>query len=246
MAKQGKYIITENGRIARGIYRMVLEGDTSAVTAPGQFVNIHLDGHYLRRPISICDWDEKHITLLYKVVGHGTEKMSQLTVGTILDLLTGLGNGFTVNEKSEHPLLVGGGIGLAPLYGLAKRVGSCMVIIGSATKEELFYVEEFRKLGAEVIVATDDGSEGIKGFVTDALSSLISHLSSLDYFYSCGPMPMMRALCRAVDGMDGQLSLEERMGCGFGACMGCSVNTADGPKRVCKEGPVFRKEEVIW
>lgn len=247
MVKQDKYTIKENVRVARGIYRMTLRGDTSAITAPGQFVNIRLDGLYLRRPISICDWDEESVTLLYKVVGHGTEKMSLLPVETELDLLTGLGNGFTTEGQPAHPLVVGGGIGLAPLYGLAKRVGECTVIVGSATKDELFYLDEFRGLGVEVVVTTDDGSEGIKGFVTDGLAALLrDSSSSFTYFYACGPMPMMRALCNACEGMDGQLSLEERMGCGFGACMGCTINTVNGPMRVCKDGPVFRKEVIKW
>lgn len=229
---------------------MVLEGDTSAVTTPGQFVNIQLDGLFLRRPISICDWDEKSITLLYKVVGHGTGQMAELPTGAALDLLTGLGNGFTVpllpSCLEGRPLLVGGGIGLAPLYGLARRLGHSTVVVGAATKDELFYLDEFRQLGCDVVVATDDGSYGTKGFVTDAIQALHLPPHAIHSLYACGPMPMMKALCKLLPDIDGQLSLEERMGCGFGACMGCSVNTANGPKRVCKDGPVFRKEEIQW
>ena len=256
--KQGLYTIKENQRIARGVYRMVLSGDTSAITAPGQFVNVQIEGCFLRRPVSICDWDEETITLLYKVVGKGTDKMAAMKVGETLDLLTGLGNGFNLGSREQGTgskvLIVGGGIGAAPLYGLLKRVqevqefkGSrVQVVLGAASKDDLVYIEEFKALGAEVIVTTDDGSEGIHGLVTDAMAGC-----NCDYVYCCGPMPMMKAvhrLCKA-----GQFSLEERMGCGFGACMGCSVEiqgeskgSSRDSKRVCKDGPVFRKEELVW
>lgn len=242
--KQGKYIVRDNVEIARGIFRMVLEGDTSAIGAAGQFVNIRLEGCYLRRPISIADWDGETVTLLYKVVGKGTDKMSKLAAGSVLDILTGLGNGFSM-AGCRKPLLVGGGIGLAPLYGLAKRlvkdVDELTVVAGAARKEELFYLDEFRAIGANVVVSTDDGSEGVKGFVTDAIRE---KNVDCDYFFTCGPMPMMKALMKALpEGMPGQLSLEERMGCGFGACVGCSIQTNEGVKRVCKDGPVFYRTE---
>lgn len=239
--KQSIFLVKENVEVARRIFKMVLEGDTSEVSAPGQFVNVKLADKFLRRPISIADWNENSITLLYKVVGKGTDQMSKLKVGETLDLLTGLGNGFSVVD-SESPLLVGGGIGLAPLYALCKRLKNATVVIGSATKEELFYVDEFKALGANVIVSTDDGSEGVKGFVTDAIKA---NGKEWDYFYCCGPMIMMRNLSGMMD-CDGQLSLEERMGCGFGACVGCTLETRNGFKRVCKDGPVFRKEDILW
>lgn len=243
--RQSIFLIKENVEIARRIFRMVLEGDTGEVSAPGQFVNVKLAGKFLRRPISIADWDGNSITLLYKVVGKGTDQMSNMKVGETLDLLTGLGNGFSV-EDTKSPLLVGGGIGLAPLYALCKRLKNATVVIGAATKEELFYVDEFKALGANVIISTDDGSEGVKGFVTDAIKSEVSsHKLDADYFYCCGPMVMMRNVSGMME-CDGQLSLEERMGCGFGACVGCTLETKNGFKRVCKDGPVFRKEEILW
>ena len=247
--KQGIYSILTNDCIAKGIYKMVLEGDTSAITMPGQFVNIKLEGRYLRRPISINDWGKSTITLLYKVVGGGTEQMSKMLVGDKLDILVGLGNGFLIDVAMEKPVLVGGGIGLAPLYALCKsivekRKQQPTIVIGAATKQELFYVDEFKKLGAKVVISTDDGSEGTKGFVTDAI---MENGISTDYIYACGPMPMMRALNACLDAnINGQFSLEERMGCGFGACVGCSIETRKGVQRVCKDGPIFMREDVIW
>ena len=225
---------------------MVLEGDTQWITAPGQFVNIALEGRYLRRPISVCDYDERTITLIYKVVGDGTAQMSRMAAGTELDLLTGLGNGFSIREEVRRPLLVGGGVGVPPLYHLAKRLLAAgrpvEVILGFNTAAECFYEEEFRALGCTVTVATADGSHGVRGFVTTALAE---RRPDFDYFYACGPLPMLRALAEAVE-QDGQLSFEERMGCGFGACMGCSCKTKYGNKRICKEGPVLEKGEIIW
>ncbi|MDO5496656.1 MAG: dihydroorotate dehydrogenase electron transfer subunit [Alistipes sp.] len=225
---------------------MCLEGDTQWITRPGQFVNIELDGLYLRRPISICDWDENSITLIYKVVGRGTEQMSRMTQGEVLDVLTGLGNGFNPDAECQKALLVGGGVGVPPLYRLAKellgRGRSVSVVLGFGSKAELFYEEEFRALGAEVYVSTVDGSAGVKGFVTDAIRE--SNIS-FDYFYACGPLPMLKALSQSCE-QSGELSFEERMGCGFGACMGCSCKTLTGNKRICKEGPVMRKEEILW
>jgi len=242
--KQGIYTIIENTALTKDVWRMVLAGDTSAMTAPGQFVEISLEGFFLRRPISVCDYDEKSITLIYKVVGQGTDAMARLTPGTELDLLTGLGNGFDPALAGDAPLLVGGGVGVPPLFHLAKRLlaqGTVpVVILGFNKAEEIFYADEFKKLGANVIVTTVDGSVGVQGFVTNALPERIS------YVYTCGPMPMLKALYKATEGVSGQYSLEERMGCGFGACMGCSIMTKEGAKRVCKDGPVFRKEVLEW
>ena len=227
---------------------MILEGDTQWIKRPGQFVNIELEGLYLRRPISICDWDDKTITIIYKVVGKGTEQMSQMQLGVELDVLTGLGNGFNPEPAVENAksLLVGGGVGVPPLYHLATVLLAAgrkvSVVLGFNTAAEVFYADEFRALGADVYVSTADGSMGVKGFVTDAIREAAI---DFDYFYSCGPLPMLKALCGCTD-KPGELSFEERMGCGFGACMGCSCKTLTGNKRICKEGPVMRREEIIW
>ena len=246
MYKKGIYRILANEPLTQSVWRMVLEGDTQWITAPGQFVNIALEGRYLRRPISVCDYDERTITLIYKVVGDGTAQMSRMAAGTELDLLTGLGNGFSIREEVRRPLLVGGGVGVPPLYHLAKRLLAAgrpvEVILGFNTAAECFYEEEFRALDCTVTVATADGSHGVRGFVTTALAE---RRPDFDYFYACGPLPMLRALAEAVE-QDGQLSFEERMGCGFGACMGCSCKTKYGNKRICKEGPVLEKGEIIW
>ena len=246
MYKKGIYRILANEPLTQSVWRMVLEGDTQWITAPGQFVNIALEGRYLRRPISVCDYDERTITLIYKVVGDGTAQMSRMAAGAELDLLTGLGNGFSIRAEVRRPLLVGGGVGVPPLYHLAKRLLAAgrpvEVILGFNTAAECFYEEEFRALGCTVTVATADGSQGVRGFVTTALAE---RRPDFDYFYACGPLPMLRALAEAVE-QDGQLSFEERMGCGFGACMGCSCQTKYGNKRICKEGPVLEKGEIIW
>ena len=246
MYKKGIYKIVANSPLTRDVYRMVLEGDTQWIMRPGQFVNIELDGLYLRRPISICDWDENTITIIYKVVGRGTEQMSKMSVGEELDVLTGLGNGFNPEIECNEPLLVGGGVGVPPLYHLAKELlaqgKKVSVVLGFNTAAEVFYAEEFRQLGAEVYVSTADGSMGAKGFVTDAIREA---KIEFDYFYACGPLPMLKALCDNCS-QKGELSFEERMGCGFGACMGCSCKTLTGNKRICKEGPVMRREEIIW
>ena len=243
MYKQNKYKILSNEPLTKNVYKMVLEGDTEYITAPGQFINIALDGKYLRRPISVCDYDEDCITIIYKVVGEGTEQMSALKIGTVLDVLTGLGNGYDIS-KSTKPLLIGGGVGVPPMYNLAKTLianGQVpTVILGFNTADEVFFEQEFKALGCDVFVTTADGSYGIKGFVTDALVGI-----DFDYFYTCGPLPMFKAIYNAVD-KDGQFSFEERMGCGFGACMGCSCKTKYGNKRICKDGPVLEKEEIIW
>ena len=242
--KQGIYEIKGNVKIAKDVYKMVLAGDTSAITAPGRFINIALAGKYLRRPISICDWDDTTITIIYKVVGSGTEQMAQMTAGETLDVLVGLGNGYNTAKSGEAPLLIGGGVGVPPLFGLCKKLiaegKKPQVVLGFNTAEEVFLAEDFAALGATVTVATADGSLGVKGFVTDAMKSL-----TYDYFFTCGPMPMFRAIEGAVS-VSGQYSFEERMGCGFGACMGCSCKTKYGNKRICKDGPVLEREEIIW
>ena len=237
------FTIIENKRIAKDVYKMLLRGDTSAIINAGEFVNIQLDGFYLRRPISVCDVEGDVLTLIYKVVGKGTLAMSELPEGTGLRLLTGLGNGYDLTPAGEYPLLVGGCVGVPPMYLLAKRLlaqgKKVSVVLGFNTADEVFYEDEFKALGCEVQVTTVDGSHGVKGFVTDALPERYT------YFYTCGPMPMFRALNKAVK-TSGQFSFEERMGCGFGACMGCSCKTLTGNKRICKDGPVLKKEEIIW
>ena len=241
--KDTVFTIIENNRIAKDVYKMLLCGDTSAIKNPGEFVNIKLDGFYLRRPISVCDVDGDKLTLIYKVVGKGTEVMSTMTGGTQLQVLTGLGNGYDLSTAGDRPLLIGGGVGVPPMYLLAKRLIALgkpvEVILGFNTADEVFFEKEFRALGCSVTVTTVDGSHGVRGFVTDALPD------DYTYFYTCGPMPMFRALNKAVK-TSGQFSFEERMGCGFGACMGCSCKTKSGYKRICKDGPVLKKEEIIW
>lgn len=243
--KQSIFTIKSNQHLTDTVLKMVLAGDTSAITTCGQFVNIKLNGFFLRRPISVCDYDEKTLTILYKTVGKGTQYMSTLPSGTQLDILTGLGNGYDTTKSGQTPLLIGGGVGVPPMYRLAKDLilqdKTPTVILGFNTKEEAFYVEEFRALGVPVHVATADGSMGTKGFVTDVVKTL----SDYTYFYTCGPEPMLKALCD-VTNTSGQLSFEERMGCGFGACMGCSCETKYGTKRICKDGPVLEKEEIKW
>ena len=245
MYKRDIYTVLENKKIAKDVFLMVLEGDTQYITAPGQFINILVEGFYLRRPISICDWDDKTITIIYKVVGKGTEAMAEMLPGKKLDILTGLGNGFTAKEGSEKPLVIGGGVGAPPMYGVAKHLiekgAKPTVILGFTSKDDVFYEEEFKALGCEVYVTTNDGSYGTKGFVTD----VIKNLEDYDYFYTCGPLPMLKAVAMGTE-CSGQLSFEERMGCGFGGCMGCSCKTLTGNKRICTEGPVLLKEEIIW
>ena len=246
MYKKGIFEIRTNEPLTDAVWRMTLAGDTQWITAPGQFVNIALEGLYLRRPISVCDCTEGLLTLVYKVVGEGTRQMSRMQPGQRLDLLTGLGNGFRTEVPAQRPLLVGGGVGVPPLYLLAKRLLErgvpVQVVLGFNTAAECFYAEEFRALGCAVTVATADGSAGVRGFVTTAIAE---QQPDFDYFYACGPLPMLRALCDHVT-QDGQLSFEERMGCGFGGCMGCSCQTRKGTKRICKEGPVLEKGEILW
>ena len=241
--KQSIFTIVSNEALTRDVYKMVLSGDTSHVTNCGQFVNIQLDGMFLRRPISVCDYDETTLTIIYKVVGKGTEAMSAMAPGKELDILTGLGNGYDLSYAGENPVLLGGGVGVPPMYNLAKKLVAMgkkvNVILGFNTQSEIFYENEFKALGCDVTVTTVDGSYGVKGFVTDALPV------NYTYFYTCGPEPMLKAVYKATS-TSGQMSFEERMGCGFGACMGCSCKTLTGYKRICKEGPVMKKEEILW
>lgn len=238
--------IEENVPLTADVVRMVLRGDVSEVTRAGQFVNIAIDGLYLRRPISVCDFTADSLEIIYKVVGEGTSRMAAMRRGERLDVLTGLGNGFDTEHDCRRPLLVGGGVGIPPLYRLAKDLAArgreVTAILGFNRAGEVFYADEFRAAGAEVIVTTADGSYGRKGLVTDEVRE---REGRFDYFYACGPVPMLRALCDAT-ATDGEMSFEERMGCGFGACMGCSCKTVSGSKRICKDGPVLRRAEVIW
>ncbi len=236
--------VISNKKIAKNTYECVLEGDVSAITAPGQFVNIKLDGKFLRRPISVCAVNENRLTLIYKVVGTGTEQMASDTEGAVWQTLTGLGNGYDMTKSGDKPLLIGGGAGVPPMFELCKRLvkegKAPTVILGFNSADEVFYEDEFKNLGADVIVCTADGSYGTKGFVTTPMENL-----DYTYFYTCGPEPMLKAIYKASK-TSGQFSFEERMGCGFGACMGCSCKTVTGYKRICKEGPVLEKEEILW
>jgi len=242
--KQSIFTILSNEALTDSVYKMVLRGDTSAITASGQFVNIQLSGMFLRRPISVCDYDAETLTIVYKVVGKGTEAMSTMVPGQELDILTGLGNGYDLSLSGHKPVLLGGGVGVPPMYNLAKKLlaegKDVTVILGFNTKSEIFYEEQFKALGCKVIVATADGSYGVKGFATTPLADL-----DYTYFYTCGPEPMLKAVYKAT-ATSGQMSFEERMGCGFGACMGCSCKTLTGYKRICKDGPVMKKEEILW
>ena len=236
--------ITDNKKIAEKTYFMSLEGDTSAITKPGQFINIKLDGFFLRRPISVCDCENGKLSIIYKVVGNGTKEMSELPVGAELDILSGLGNGYDTSKSGDCPVLIGGGVGVPPMYMLCKKLVSegkkATVILGFNSEKEVFGVDEFKATGAEVYVTTADGSVGTKGFVTDVLKYL-----DYTYFYTCGPMPMFKAI-ESIAKTSGQYSFEERMGCGFGACMGCTCKTKYGNKRICKDGPVLEREEIVW
>ena len=241
--KQSIFTILTNEALTSTVYKMTLAGDTTPITAPGQFVNIKLEGRFLRRPISVCDCEDGLLTLIYKVVGRGTEQMSQMQAGERIDLLTGLGNGYDTTLTGDHPLLLGGGVGVPPLYMLAKQLRSegksVSVVLGFNTKDEIFYENEFKALGCDVTVTTADGSYGVKGFVTNAMDVDYTHVCT------CGPEPMLKAVYKACK-TDGQFSFEERMGCGFGACMGCSCKTITGYKRICKEGPIMRKGDILW
>lgn len=241
--KQALFTVKENFSLTQTVYKMTLCGDCSDITAPGQFVNIKIDGLFLRRPISVCDREGDTLTIIYKVVGKGTDIMSKMISGTVLDVLTGLGNGYDLSLCGESPLLLGGGVGVPPMYLLAKELRNMgknvSVILGFNTKSEVFYENEFKALGCNVTVTTADGTYGTKGFVTDAMPETYT------YFCCCGPEPMLKAVYKATN-TSGQFSFEERMGCGFGACMGCSCKTITGYKRICKDGPVLKKEEILW
>ena len=242
--KDTYFTLIENKKIAHNTYLSVLEGDTSDITASGQFVNIKLDGLYLRRPISVCDVEGDKLTIIYKAVGVGTEKMASTPVGEKWLTLTGLGNGYDLTKSGHAPLLIGGGAGVPPMYYLAKKLiaegKTPTVILGFGKADEVFFGEEFKALGLRVLITTVDGSEGIKGFVTDAMDGI-----DYTYFYTCGPEPMLKAVYNKTI-TSGQFSFEERMGCGFGACMGCTCKTKYGYKRICRDGPVLEKEEIIW
>ncbi|MBO5505239.1 MAG: dihydroorotate dehydrogenase electron transfer subunit [Clostridia bacterium] len=242
--KQSEFIITLNQPIAKDVYKMRLLGDTSHITKAGQFVNIKLDGFYLRRPISVCDIDRDALTIIYKVVGQGTDLMAKMNVRNTLDVLTGLGNGYDLSMSGDKPLLLGGGVGVPPLYYLAKKLveegKEVTAVLGFNTADEVFCEQDFKDLGVKTIITTVDGSYGTKGFVTDAIKDM-----DYTYFYTCGPEPMLKAVYKATN-TSGQFSFEKRMGCGFGACMGCSCKTITGNKRICKEGPVLVKEDIIW
>ena len=241
--KKGTFTVTANEALAPGVWRMALAGDTSAITGPGQFVDLALPGRFLRRPISVCDWTEGEVVLVYKVVGQGTAQMSQMGAGTQLDVLTGLGNGYDLDRSGDRPLLVGGGVGIPPLYALAKWLLAQgkrpTAVLGFNTAAEIFLADAFRALGIETVVTTVDGSAGVRGFVTDGMPE------GYTYVYTCGPEPMLRAVYEKSE-TSGQFSFEERMGCGFGACMGCTCRTKYGNKRICREGPVLEKEEIVW
>ena len=242
--RESIFKIIDNAPLTQTVYKMKLQGDVSDITSSGQFVNIKLDGLYLRRPISVCDCEGDVLTLIYKVVGKGTEQMAKMIAGEELNILTGLGNGYDISLSGDKPLLLGGGVGVPPLYMLCKKLiaegKKVSVVLGFNTKDEVFCEEDFKALGADVFVTTVDGSYGIKGFVTDAMKAI-----DYSYFYTCGPEPMLKAIFKA-SATSGQFSFEERMGCGFGACMGCSCKTVTGYKRICKDGPVLKKEEILW
>ena len=242
--KQSLFEILSNENIAKDIYKMVLKGDTSAITAPGQFINIKIDGFFLRRPISVCDYNSENVTIIYKVVGSGTEVMANMKIGEKLDILSGLGNGFDTSKSGKTPVLIGGGVGVPPMYNLCKVLinegKNVKVILGFNSADDVFYESEFKALGADVYVATADGSYGTKGFVTDVLKDI-----EYSYFYTCGPIPMFKAI-ENIAKTSGQYSFEERMGCGFGACMGCSCKTKYKNIRICKDGPVLEREVIVW
>ena len=246
MYKKGIYTVLSNEPLTPAVYRMVLEGDTQYITRSGQFINIELEGKFLRRPISVADYDATTITIIYKVVGRGTEQMREMKAGKQLDILTGLGNGFSTDNDAKRPLLVGGGVGVPPMYNLCKRLLAegkhPTVVVGFNTREEVFYTEEFKALGVDVYCSTADGSMGTKDFVTDAIRE---EGIEFDYLYTCGPLPMLKALYDATE-VEAEFSFEERMGCGFGGCMGCTCKTKYGYKRICKEGPVLKRDEIIW
>ncbi len=241
--KQESLRILSNSQVGKETYQIRLEAKDEFLSLPGQFCEVALPGFYLRRPLSIFDQEKNTITFLYKILGEGTKSLSKMKVGDNLDVLLNLGNGFSL-DKSSSPLLIGGGIGVAPLYFLAKEFKkqhkNVKFLLGFKNKEEALLLEEFSQLG-EVYLTSDDGTLGEKG---NPVTYLGNHSLDFDFFYACGPLVMLKYLSRTP--FYGEVSLEARMGCGFGACMGCSIKTTEGFKRVCKEGPVFKKEEVIY
>ena len=241
---QGNFVIEENTQIAPGVFKLVLSGDTSGITKSGQFVDILIDGHFLRRPFSVCDWDERTVTVVYRTIGHGTHDLSHMKPGHVTDVLTGLGNGFDTASSGEAPLLVAGGSGVPMMYALAKALlaegKAVTAVLGYRTRDDIFLADDIAALGAKVIITTEDGSYGTKGYVTDAMKDL-----SYTYFYTCGPEAMFKSI-DAIASTSGQFSFEARMGCGYGACMGCTCETKYGHKRICKDGPVLVREEIVW
>ena len=243
------YGVTSNERIAKDVYRMELSianEQLSMPHRPGQFVNLLVEGFYLRRPISVCDCEGGSLTLIYKVVGQGTARLAEYRAGETINVLTGLGNGYTL-VPAKRPLLLGGGVGVPPLYYLAKELVKAeqapIAVLGFNTADEVFFEDEFAAL-CQTIVMTADGTRGRRGFVTHAMEGL-----DYDAIYTCGPEPMLEAIYREVKSLPpghAQFSFEQRMACGFGGCMGCSCKTVTGYKRICKEGPVLAREEILW
>ncbi|MCR5787205.1 MAG: dihydroorotate dehydrogenase electron transfer subunit [Acholeplasmatales bacterium] len=233
--------VLENKQINNDIYLIKLEGDTSEIKNSGEFAELKLDNYYLRRPLSIHDYDSKTVSFLYKVLGHGTRDLTRYKKGDVINTILGLGNGFN-DLNAISPLLIGGGIGMAPLLNLAKRFNEKNIrpniLLGFKNINEVCYVEEFKKYG-DVYVTTDDGSFGYCG---NPVSFLQNNNLKFDKYYACGPLVMLKYLTKYST--LGYVSLEARMGCGIGACMGCSIETKNGIKRVCKEGPVFDADEV--
>ena len=244
MMKKEIFTVEKNIPLSKDIFSLSLAGDTSAITVPGQFVNIKIDGFFLRRPLSVCDAEKNRLTVVYRVAGAGTQRLSSMGESETLELLTGLGNGFDLSRSGSRPLLIGGGLGFTPMFFLARKLleegKKPVVLLGASRKEELVWADRFREIGAELIVTTEDGSAGTKGFVTDAMPGI-----RYTYFYACGPEAMFNAV-NAAASSDGEFSFEQRMGCGFGACMGCTCETVAGPKRICKDGPVLKRGEIRW
>ncbi len=249
MASSQTFVVSRNRFVAEDTFWLELAGDTSGITRAGQFVNVEVPGYFLRRPFSVCDWKDGKLDLLYKILGSGTKALSQVEPGTKLEVLSGLGNGFDLGVHSEEPLLVGGGIGVAPMLALARQLvdqgKKPRVVLGFGSAAEVALRDEIEALGVPVTISTVDGSAGVKGFVTDAMANLQERGHDWDYLFACGPTPMLRAVFEQSE-TPGQYSLEERMACGFGACMGCVVETTGGLQRICKEGPVFESGQLPW
>ena len=243
--KRAVFTVLGNERISADVFDLRLSGDTSELVGSGQFVNADIPDLYLRRPISICDYSPGEMRLVIKIVGKGTQKMASLKEGDPVDLLVPLGNGFDTAKSGKTPYLFGGGVGVAPMVRLAKDLigqgKKTTVVLGfNSSSDVILYDDYCRIVGKEnVFVTTVDGSFGQKGFVTEV------NADGASFVYSCGPLPMMKALDKAIE-CGAEYSFESRMGCGFGACMGCTLASAGGPVRVCREGPVFRKGEILW